>query len=163
MLRNKNLVPLSRQHQHALALCVRIDRAALTDQSDLTAWQLEMEQHFRAEIRFHFAAEEQVLFPAARQFGELNPVVDQLLFDHAWLRAQFTNAEARKMCAQEITEFAQRLSAHIRNEERVLFERLQCLLTEEEMNSLGPQLDAALQDAEQSCILPPPSKDSAAG
>ncbi len=28
MLRNKSLVPLSRQHQHALALCVRIDRAS---------------------------------------------------------------------------------------------------------------------------------------
>ena len=27
MLRDKNLVPLSRQHQHALALCVRINRA----------------------------------------------------------------------------------------------------------------------------------------
>ena len=29
MLRDPNLVPLSRQHQHALALCVRINRAAL--------------------------------------------------------------------------------------------------------------------------------------
>ena len=28
MLRDKNLIPLSRQHQHALALCVRIDRAS---------------------------------------------------------------------------------------------------------------------------------------
>ena len=26
MLRDRNLIPLSRQHQHALALCVRLDR-----------------------------------------------------------------------------------------------------------------------------------------
>ena len=67
------------------------------------------------------------------------------------------------MAASGITEFAHRLSAHIRNEERVLFERLQDLVTEDEMNRLGLQLDKILQDAEQSCILPPPSKDSAAG
>ena len=26
MLRDRNLIPLSHQHQHALALCVRLDR-----------------------------------------------------------------------------------------------------------------------------------------
>jgi len=66
MLRDKNLVPLSRQHQHALALCVRIDRAAPIAEPDLAAWQAEIGQHFRAEIRVHFAAEEQFVFPAAR-------------------------------------------------------------------------------------------------
>jgi hypothetical protein len=30
MLRDKGLIPLSRQHQHALALCVRIERASPT-------------------------------------------------------------------------------------------------------------------------------------
>src|SRR5215475_3635250 len=82
---NKNLVPLSRQHQHVLALCVRIDRALPMAESSLSAWQAEIAQHFRTEIRIHFAAEEEFVFPAARVFPELNALVDDLISDHAWL------------------------------------------------------------------------------
>ncbi len=57
MLRDKNLVPLSRQHQHALAMCVRIDRASLADLEN-QAWQVELQQIFEGEISVHFAAEE---------------------------------------------------------------------------------------------------------
>ena len=38
MLRDKCLIPLSRQHQHALALCVRIERASPVHKADLAAW-----------------------------------------------------------------------------------------------------------------------------
>jgi hemerythrin-like domain-containing protein len=34
MLRDKSLIPLSRQHQHALALCVRIERASPIPETD---------------------------------------------------------------------------------------------------------------------------------
>ena len=52
MLRDKNLIPLSHQHQRALALCVRIDRAQPIPAADLPAWQAEIEQHFEQEIKF---------------------------------------------------------------------------------------------------------------
>lgn len=99
MLRDKNLIPLSRQHQHALALCVRIDRASPISQEDLAAWQAEIAQHFRAEIGIHFAAEEQFVFPAARVFPELNPLVEELISEHAWLRERFAKSEAQCMSA----------------------------------------------------------------
>jgi len=154
MLRDKNLVPLSRQHQHALALCVRIDRAAPIPESSLGAWQAEIAQHFRTEIRVHFEAEEQFVFPAARAFSELSPLVEELLREHASLRERFAKAEAQGMAAGEITEFAQRLSEHIRKEERQLFERLQELMNERELATLGQKLGGALREAEQSCRLP---------
>jgi hypothetical protein len=69
MLRNKSLIPLSHQHQRALALCVRIDRAQPIPDADLQAWQAEIEQHFEPEIRVHFAAEESVLFRRMRVSG----------------------------------------------------------------------------------------------
>ena len=154
MLRDKNLIPLSRQHQHALALCVRIDRAPPISESDLVAWQEEIAQHFRAEIRIHFDAEEQVVFPAARAFPELNLLVEELISEHAWLRERFAKAEAQGMSGGEIAEFARRLSAHIRKEERELFERLQELMNEGELAVMGQRLDQVLRDAEQACILP---------
>ncbi len=57
MLRDKNLIPLSHQHQHCLALCVRLDRAIQAGEVDLEAWQAEIEQMFEQEITFHFAAQ----------------------------------------------------------------------------------------------------------
>jgi hemerythrin-like domain-containing protein len=154
MLRDKNLVPLSRQHQHALALCVRIDRASPVGNADLSAWRAEIAQHFQSEIRVHFAAEEQVLFPAARRFPDLIALIEDLLTDHAVLRESFAKAEAGKMSEMELAAFGQRMSAHIRKEERQFFERLQELMSEEDLAQLGRQLDEALKDAVQACALP---------
>ena len=153
MLRDKNLVPLSRQHQHALALCVRIERASPISESDLIAWQQEIAQHFRAEIRVHFEAEELFVFPAARNFAELNPLIEELLSEHAWMRTHFDKAEEQQMSAVEITEFARGLSGHIRKEERQLFERLQQLMDGDQLTVMGRELEQALKDAEQACAL----------
>jgi hemerythrin-like domain-containing protein len=154
MLRDKNLVPLSRQHQHALALCVRIERASPIAEAALAAWQAEIVQHFRAEIRIHFAEEELFVFPAARAFPELNLLVQELISEHAWLRERFAKAEAQGMSGGEIVEFAQGLSTHIRKEERQLFERVQELMSEGDLAAMGQKLEDALKEAEQSCSLP---------
>ena len=154
MLRDQSLVPLSRQHQHALALCVRIDRASPIPESDLGAWQSEIGQHFRAEIRIHFLAEEQFLFPVARNFAQLNSLVDDLLSDHEWLRERFAKAEAKNLSGTEISEFARRLSEHIRKEERQLFERLQELMSPEQIAEMGLALKDALKETEQICVVP---------
>jgi len=154
MLRDKSLIPLSRQHQHALALCVRIDRASPISDADLGSWQEEISQQFEQEIKIHFAAEERVLFPAARRFAELHVLVDELQAEHAVLRKSFSEAEARRMTAWGLSAFAEGLSRHIRKEERQLFERMQELMNPKELAALGVQLEDALKDAAQACNLP---------
>jgi iron-sulfur cluster repair protein YtfE (RIC family) len=157
MLRDKSLIPLSRQHQHALALCVRIDRASPVSDSDLAAWQTEITQLFQSEIGIHFAAEERLLFPAAARINELAPLVEELLTDHTHLRAAFVKAEGQSLSATDLSDAARHLSAHIRKEERQLFERMQELLSQEELALLGTRLENALKDAAQTCILPTPA------
>lgn len=154
MLRDKNLIPLSHQHQRALALCVRIDRASPIADADRGAWQAEIAQIFQTEIAIHFAAEESVLFPAARRCEGLSPLVEGLLVDHAVLLQYFTEAESARMSSSDLLAFAQRLSTHIRKEERQLFERLQESLTAQELATLGAQLAESLSDAARACILP---------
>jgi len=121
MLRDKNLIPLSRQHQHALALCVRIDRALQAGGVDLEAWQGEIQQHFESEISIHFAAEEKELFPEAKRISQLQPVIEELLEEHAVLRDYFASAAARHLDRESLGLFATKLSQHIRKEERQLF------------------------------------------
>jgi iron-sulfur cluster repair protein YtfE (RIC family) len=154
MLRDKALIPLSHQHQRALALCVRIDRAQPIRTAELYAWQSEIQEHFQQEIQIHFAAEEEILFPAANKLPELVPLVEELVADHARLRASFAQAGSRQMDAETLVAFAQDFSTHIRKEERQLFEGLQQLLKPEEMIRLGAKLESALKNAAASCAVP---------
>ena len=154
MLRDKSLIPLSHQHQHALALCVRIERAAPIPQNDLGAWQAELAQLVESEIVMHFAAEEQIVFPEAEKFEELNALVKQLISEHNGLRTMFAKAPEGGLSSDETLLLARSLSAHIRTEERQLFERMQQLLSNEELGVLGTKLESALKDSEESCRMP---------
>lgn len=155
MLRDKNLIPLSHQHQRALALCVRIDRAQPISVRNLSSWQMEIEHYFEQEIEIHFSVEESVLFPVVRQYPELSVLVDELISDHAVLRESFLQVKERSMSATDLPVFAKRLSDHIRKEERQLFERMQQLMTAKELLDLGVKLDAALKfSTEEACIVP---------
>jgi hemerythrin-like domain-containing protein len=154
MLRDQNLIPLSRQHQHALALCVRLDRAMRAGEVDLEAWQAEIQQQFESEIGTHFAAEEQELFPAAARFPEMEPLVAELLAEHVLLRACFSRAAARSLDRQSLAKFGETLAHHIRKEERQLFERMQRVMSAQELNKLGAGLGETLKTASEACILP---------
>lgn len=144
MLRDRNLIPLSHQHQHALALCVQIDRSLQAGTADLDALQAQIRTMFNLEIRWHFAAEEEVLFPEATAFTQLKPLVEQLLAEHARLREYFARAEGRELDAAGLRNFGQLLSAHIRKEERELFEGCQRLFSSAKLTQVGGALDAAL-------------------
>ena len=154
MLRDKSLVPLSRQHQHALALCVRLDRAIQAGNLELEAWQAEIAQIFEQEITIHFAAEETELFPVAEKFRELRPLVGELVREHATLRDLFARAQSGSLDQAALSSFAATLAQHIRKEERQLFEGMQKLMSTKELAALGAAVETALQNAAQTCILP---------
>jgi hemerythrin-like domain-containing protein len=142
MQRDKNLVPLSHQHQHALALCVRIGKAfeQVNPTPDVHPWEQEIVSQFDAEMAHHFKAEEAVLFPAAERHEELVDVVDSLRIEHTLLRRSVERARARQFTVTDLQVFAASLSEHIRKEERQLFEAMQRLLTAEELRKIGEAL-----------------------
>ena len=154
MLRDKNLVPLSRQHQHALALCVRIERALQAGETDCVPWQAEVRQLWQQEIAVHFAAEETLVFPAAARFAELQKLVSELVDDHRELRNFYQQAVDDRLDTDSLRAFGVNLSQHIRKEERLLFEGMQKLLTAEELSSIGDELQSALAGTGDSCLIP---------
>jgi hemerythrin-like domain-containing protein len=153
MLRNRNLVALSRQHHHALALCVRLDRALEAGRVDGEAWQSEIVEHFEQEVGVHFAAEESEVFPVAAKFADLKPVVDQLLDEHAVLRALFARAASRTLDPASLAEFVEKFRQHIRKEERQLFEGMQARMQDRQLEAVGAGLEKALAAASDACIL----------
>jgi hemerythrin-like domain-containing protein len=149
VLRNQNLVPLSHQHQHALALCVRIGKAfaEVHDTPDVHRWEAEIVQLYDSEIAFHFLAEEKVLFPAAEQWDELQQLVDELRIEHTLLRRNVERARARQFTVTDLQVFTATLSEHVRKEERQLFEGLQRLLSGERLSQLGAEIDKYFQSS----------------
>ncbi len=145
MLRNKNLIPLSHQHQHALAFCVRIDKALANPAAmETAAIQQEITRLYETELASHFEAEERFLFPAAEQLEEMASLVDELRIEHGLLRRGVKRAEARDLTTSDIQVFAASLSAHIRKEERELFEAVQRGLAPEELERVGAEIERAL-------------------
>ena len=160
MLRDPALVPLSHQHQHALALCVFIQRALTGDRtpaSVVSHWEKEIARLFSDEMRYHFEAEERHLFPAAEQRKELKELVSELRRQHDVLRTQAAAAGAQRLGNAGLSAFTTLLTTHVRLEERDLFEKMQQLLLHDELARIGTALDEYFRTSgmpPQSCGLP---------
>lgn len=158
MLRDQALIPLSRGHQHTLALCVQIVRALDSGAPDTAYWWGEVVRQFRAEIELHFRTEEEVLFPVAAELPGLAPLVEELRADHQLLRSYVQRAVRREMSANDLRVFANSLSEHIRKEERRLFQQMQALMNEEDLSDLGEDIERFAREhgggAGAQCSLP---------
>lgn len=151
MLRDKNLIPISHQHQHTLALCVRLDRALQDGNIDLERWQSELHAQFEREISLHFSAEEKEIFPAAARVLELKPLIRELMAEHAILRGLFSRAASRRLNALQLERLVEKLAGHIRKEERELFERMQSLMSARQLASIGAALERTLEAPSAVC------------
>lgn len=142
MQRDRNLVPLSHQHQHALALCVQIERGLRSEHPDPQHWQQEIARLFESEIRYHFEAEEKVLFHFAQRAPSLRDLVDELRIEHVSLRQYAAGAAAARLTVPELQLFGASLAAHVRKEERQLFEGIQEFFSAEDLTRAGADLDS---------------------
>lgn len=152
MKRDANLVPLSRQHFRALVLCMRIHRK----RAERSVLQREMLELYAEDVRFHFQAEEKFLFPAARRIDAA--LVRELRNEHTKLRRAFAAARRRVLKGAELVRFADLLEAHIRKEERRLFEECQRQMSEKELSAIGERMQKYFQKcgaaASAACKIP---------
>ena len=154
MKRDPSLVPLSRQHFHALVLCMRIHRKRARPR----VLQREMLTLYADDVRFHFQAEEKFLFPAARRIAPVASLVRELREEHKKLRCAFAAARRRALQGAELLRFAGLLESHIRKEERRLFEECQKQMPEKELGAIGARMQRYFQEHQpasgSSCKLP---------
>jgi hemerythrin-like domain-containing protein len=144
MKRDPHLAPLSHEHQHGLAVALRLRRAtadsALAAKAEfISFWEEEGERHFRAE--------EEVLLPAvAAHVPPAHEAVVRMLVEHVELRrraAELSLAPVPEL--DDLHALGDHLHQHIRYEERVLFPLIEDELPEAKLAELG----SALQRAER--------------
>jgi|SRR5690554_696697 hemerythrin-like domain-containing protein len=132
MKRVRQLQPLSNDHHQGLVLAKRAMHAADEGKPAEHVWA-EMTLHFSDVLEPHFQIEEETLAEPLRSAGETE-LVERLEREHAQLRAFFRPGQARGY--EELKAFGELLKAHIRFEERELFEAAQEKLSEEQLQKV---------------------------
>lgn len=143
--RHPSLVSLSHDHHHGLALALRLcqgNQALLNDgwTRDRSEQARRVQQFYESELRHHFRAEEEALFPALEAHSPRSlPTVATLRQQHREMEqliATIAHAHGDQL-EQALVALGGLLEQHIRIEERELFELYQTDLTEEQMNAVG--------------------------
>ena len=148
MKRHPSLVPLSRAHHDALVVA----QALLLGQSPAprSDWPTDRRTQvnrviafFTHTLRWHFEVEEAHLFPTvlAHLPGEAD-LVAQLLDEHDAIRTQVRELERDPTTALTVRlpALGRLLEAHVRREERVLFETMQREMAPADLETLGTRL-----------------------
>lgn len=137
MKRHPALVPLSRDHHHALVLARRLRRAEAADAGEAAQAFLE---HWTEEERLHFRIEEEVLLPAYAAHGDPeHPAVIRTLLDHMEIRRDVERLAAGAE-PQLLHELGARLADHVKLEEQELFPLIERTVPETALAELGERL-----------------------
>lgn len=118
MKRHESIIPLSRDHHHALLFCWKLKQGiskGITQQRLSAYTWYFMDQ----QLLPHFRLEEQIVFSKSRA-----PLCSQAIEEHRKLE-QLGSAIALHHNSHDIETFIRQLEAHIRFEERVLFPQLE--------------------------------------
>lgn len=125
MKRCPELLKLSREHHGALRLALNLRRAVAADGEAVEAACAEARRCFDAELLPHFQEEERCLLPYLQSAGG-EAIVARTLVEHRTMIRLVRELELPD--ADTLLRFADLLAAHVRFEERELFEAAQTLL-----------------------------------
>ncbi len=159
--RDPALVALSREHHGVLVRALDLKRAAQRPAGDpaVVAAARAFLATWEAEMRGHFADEEQELLPAARGFDPEG--VRRIADEHREMEALAASLatalvrgdDLRPVCA----ELGPLLDDHVRYEERAFYETLQRHLGAEQLARIGQALEARRAERGVSACPAPPS------
>lgn len=143
--RHEALIPLSHHHHHALVIALKLKRAG-TEESKLTLEEIKEETlaFWKEGGEAHFREEEEVLLPAFAKVAPVDtPDISQMLIDHVVIRAGMSQLEDMD---QELIPLmrvlGERLTTHIRLEERHIFPMIEKALSETQKAQIAPSFHA---------------------
>lgn len=138
--RHKALQPLSREHHHTLLLVWKI-RKGLNSNIEPQRIKKYADWYFANHLLQHFEKEE-------IDFAAILPAQDsgmqQMKEEHAAIKTAF----AKETNEETLTTIANLLEKHVRFEERDLFNRVQQIATEEQLQKLYPEEEEKFTDNE---------------
>ncbi len=128
--RHASLQPLSREHHHGLLLGWKI-RTGLSKGVAPERIKAYSDWFFENHLSPHFEVEERYIFPILG--GNEHPMVKRALREHRRLRRLFAATED---LGKHLSLMEEELTAHIRYEERVLFNEVQAVANLEQLGEI---------------------------
>lgn len=127
--RNEFLKAISREHHHGLLLCWKI-RTGFKKQIDPIRIKKYADWYYKTHIIPHFEIEEKHIFTILDKENEL---VKKALSEHRRLIRLF---ETENDLLKSLTSIEEELESHIRFEERILFNKIQEVATNEQLEQI---------------------------
>lgn len=137
--RIEQLKALSREHHHGLLLCWKI-REGIKRNIETERIKKYVDWFWNNHLQQHFETEENLLFPI---LGSQNELIQQALTEHRRLKRLFENEND---IHKSISLIEEELEKHIRFEERVLFNEIQKVATQQELDKLYTKHNSDFQD-----------------
>jgi hemerythrin-like domain-containing protein len=128
--RNEHLKAISREHHHGLLLCWKI-RTGFKKQVDPIRIKAYADWFYLEHLLPHFELEEKSIFTFLDADHEL---VKKALTEHRRLRRLF---ESSTDLLKNLTSIEEELESHIRFEERILFNEIQNIATDEQLELIS--------------------------
>lgn len=140
--RHEALLPLSRDHHHALVQARRLkDAAASADRKIRIRAADDFLNFYLGRALHHFREEEELFFPPATEFEEARPLVERAVMEHlnvhrlvGLLKAQLSAAAVAGELLGEISEV---LRLHVRFEEDELFPLIERLVPSDRLEEVA--------------------------
>jgi hemerythrin-like domain-containing protein len=145
--RHASLINLSRDHYSGLLLASVLKKNTPhyknmpESPEDKSAF---VQLKYKTELREHFIAEEEILFPFVKgRMNEIDTLIDELLGEHRFLESKISGIGGSEDLVSDLDEIGHVLERHIRKEERQLFQLIQDMLSENELLILEERLKAS--------------------
>ena len=144
MKRHKSLQSLSQEHHHGLMLAQLIKSGS----PEYKGLPNTVEGKVKHTIKFfeenlipQFNKEEKILFTISKnKNAEIDRLINELIFQHKAIYLLVNKLRKSSEPKIELNELGMLLESHIRKEERELFQGIQNVLTESEMEKLEKDL-----------------------
>lgn len=127
--RHPALQPLSRQHHFGLLFSWKL-RKGFSKNVAIERIQEYAKWFYKHEIKPHFSDEEKYLFPILNEDHEL---IERALKEHRRIKRLFSDT---KNPEKSLSRLEEELDAHIRFEERILFNEIQKVATEAQLQKV---------------------------
>ena len=141
MKRHPVLADLSRDHHKALVTAQYIKKGAPTFRGMPVSLEGKKEytlRFYKEHLVDHFLKEENVLFPAVQKIiPGTRALIDELIGEHQAMKMLIQKLEEDDDSENTLNDLGFLLEAHIRKEERVFFQEIQEILTDDQFHEIA--------------------------
>ena len=135
---------LKADHKKVAALFDRVKKT----ESEKEHWKLF--EQIRSELEVHTHIEETILYPKLREHEELKDLVLEAFEEHKQVKTLIREIdglvkESEKLAAK-LTVMGENVEHHVDEEENEMFPKVEKLMSKEELEELGGELQAAKKD-----------------